>query len=618
MFIRRCVKHDVSSGQTYYFYQLVESYRTERGPRQRVMLNLGADLSLEGSERKELANRIEEIYSGQQPLFTYSEKIERLAQKFAPQLVRKQLIPSVTACTSYDLIHESIPDYATIDLNTLSNEFCRTIGAESIVLHFFNKLGLPGKLKTLGFSESQINLAASTIIGRAVYPKSELSTFEWLQEKTALDELLEVDFQKLKLNQLYKVSDMLWDNRKSIEDHLAITSKHIFGLEEKIILYDITNTHMEGLANANPKAKYGRSKQKRSDSPLVAFGIVLDCDGFPKRSDSFDGNVAETKTFIKMIRSLETGDTFFKPIIVVDAGIASDANLKWCRDNNYPYVVVSKRKTQPMPVGAPTIIVTAEGGDEVRVASVKDTKTNELLLYCESDARGRREKRIKSRSEQYFEQGLQAILDGLSRPRGTKQYNKVCERIGRLKEKHKKVAAYYIVDIDWDKTTDKTTNIKWKKNEEAASKKFTGAYCLRSYATSLTEDQLWKVYMMLTRLEETFRTMKSELGMRPIYHHKEHRVDGHIFISLLAYHLINAARHILAGKNIHLSWGKIREKMATQQRLTTVMKEANGETLYIRNTSKPEPFHKEIYEALGMHSQPLKNSRVNEKIKNMK
>ena len=235
------------------------------------------------------------------------------------------------------------PDYETVDLNSVSTSKSRTIGAESVGLSMFRKLGFEKLLQRLRLSQSQSHLAALPIISRLVHAGSERRTRQWAQHLSGLDELLGTDFCYLSTNALYRISDLLLAHKDRIEDHLKAKERTLFSLQEKIILYDLTNTYFEGTAKKNPKAKRARSKEKRSDCPLVTLGLVIDELGFPKRSKIFRGNVSEPKTLEEMVVSLrgendpprktpeskQGGKKAKKGItVVLDAGIAIEDNLE--------------------------------------------------------------------------------------------------------------------------------------------------------------------------------------------------------------------------------------------------------------------------------------------------
>jgi len=202
-----------------------------------------------------------------------------------------------------------------------------------------------------------------------------------------------------------------------------------------------------------------------------------------------------------------------------------------------------------------------------------------------------------------FEEELIKAQSALSKKNGTKRYEKVIERIGRLKERFKRVAHRYEVTIKKDPETNKAKAINWHLKETEQNN---GVYVLRTNREELKEEQIWNIYNTLTDIEDAFRCMKSELGFRPIHHQREVRADGHIFITVLAYHLLHTIRFKLRRNGIHLSWATIRDQLSSQVRITTTMKRKDGKMIHIRKSSRAELFHKKIYDALKLPHQPGK------------
>ena len=601
MFIRRVPHKNRKNHKEYYTYKLVESIRTERGPRQRDILNLGVGFDLPKDKWKDLANCIEEIISGQKSLFDYPKEITTLARRYARKIIREQA-PVIAER------QDTEPDYATIDLNSVEDEEARTVGAEHVVYETIKQLGIDRKLKELGLNRHQVAASLGVIAGRMIVPGSERATHCWLQNVSALDELMGVDFSNLSLDRVYKVSDWLLKHKQSLEEHLRRTEGQLFALEEKIILYDLTNTFLEGTGKYNPKARYGRSKEKRSDCPLVTLGLVLDMYGFPKKSQIFDGNVSEPKTLETMIGELAGGevseDPLIKPTVVLDAGIASEKNLLWLKDKHYPYIVVSRKKKKEIPSDVTMVAVKKDDNTNtvfVQAGLSKSKETDELELYCHSTDKERKEESINTKFQERFEDELQKARNALHLRNGTKRYDKVVERIGRLKERFKLVSHHYNVSIEKATETDKARNITWSHKK---TEKTSGIYCLRTNRKDLDEQKIWDIYTMLTDIEDAFRCMKSELGLRPIYHQKEIRCDGHIFITLLAYHLLHTIRFQLRQKGVRFCWTTIRRQLSTQVRITTTMKRQDGKVIRIRKSSKAEPVHQVIYDALNLAYQP--------------
>ena len=601
MFIRRVPHKNRKNHKEYYTYKLVESIRTERGPRQRDILNLGVGFDLPKDKWKDLANCIEEIITGQKSFFDYPKAITTIAKRCARKIIREQAYV-------IDAGEDIPPDYATIDLNSVEDEEARTVGAEYVVYETIKELGIDRKLKELGLNRHQVAASLGVIAGRMIVPGSERATHYWLQNVSALDELMGGDFSNLSLDRVYKVSDRLLKHKDTLEDHLRRTEGQLFVLEEKIILYDLTNTFFEGTGKYNPKARYGRSKEKRSDCLLVTLGLVLDMYGFPKKSRIFEGNISEPKTMEMMIRGLAGGeiseDPLIKPTVVLDAGIASEKNLLWLKDKHYPYIVVSRKKKKEIPSDVNMIAVKKDDNKNtvfVQAGLAKSKETDELELYCHSIDKENKEESIKTKFQQRFEAELQKARNALHLRNGTKGYNKVVERIGRLKERFKLVSHHYTISVEKDIETDKAKNITWSPKK---TEKTSGIYCLRTDRKDLDEQQIWDIYTMLTDIEDAFRCMKSELGLRPLYHQKDTRCDGHIFITLLAYHLLHTIRFKLRQKGVRFCWTTIRRQLSTQVRITTTMKRQDGKVIRIRKSSKAEPAHHVIYDALNLPYQP--------------
>jgi transposase len=601
MFIRRVPHKNRRNRKEYYTFKLIESIRTERGPRQRDILNLGIDFDVPKEQWKDLANCIEEIITGQLPLIDYPKVIRNLARRYARKIVRDQA--SVIAERQ-----DIPPDYETIDINSVEDEEARTVGAEYVVYKTIKELEIDRKLRELGLNRHQVAASLGVIAGRMIAPGSERWTHYWLQNVSALDELIGVDFSNLSLDCVYKVSDRLLKHKDALEEHLCSTEGQLFALEEKIILYDLTNTFFEGTGKYNPKARYGRSKEKRSDCPLVTLGLVLDMHGFPKKSRIFEGNVSEPKTLDTMIRGLAGGevseDSMIKPTIVLDAGIASEENVLWLKGKRYPYIVVSRKKKKEIPSDVTMIAVKEDDKTNtvfVQAGLAKNQETDELELYCHSIDKEKKEESIKTKFQQRFEADLLKARNAIDLRNGTKRYDKVVERIGRLKEKYKLVSHCYKVSVEKDSEKDKAKNITWSRKKTG---KTSGIYCLRTDRKDLDEQKIWDIYTMLTDIEDAFRCMKSELGLRPIYHQKEARCDGHIFITLLAYHLLHTIRFKLRQEGVRFCWTTIRHQLSTQVRITTTMRREDGRIIHIRKSSKAEPPHQAIYDALNLSYQP--------------
>jgi hypothetical protein len=633
MYIRLTTqKHN---GETYATHRLVESYRNAQGKvRQQTLLNLGRHFAFPKEQWKLLADRIEEIRQGQQSFIELDPVIEKEAQRIAKLIIskfsetkenqNKNQTNSVTLPKKQqmdlDRIHtdevsdlgeidiKTQVDYQTVDINSLDHQHIRKIGAEHVGLHAAQQLKLDQILFNLGFNQKQIHLALGNIIGRLVQPGSELNTHRYLSEQSALDELLETDFSNLSLNKFYQITDLLFKHKTKIEKALYCRERDLFNFEETITLYDLTNTYFEGRCLSNSKAQYGRSKEKRTDCCIVALGMILDSSGFPKKSEIFPGNIGEPKTLQKMLESL--GDDNKGATVVMDAGIATQENLAWLRSINRNYIVVSRKRNVVMPENTEQVIVKENINNLVQVSMVENKETNELELYCHSKAKAEKTKQMVSKFTSRFESELQKLKEGLDKKGCTKNHEKVIERVGRLKEKYKKVGKLYEISVIADDRNENSIDIRWNRKDDEDQSKNLGIYLLRTNQKDLDERTFWETYTMLTELEAAFRSLKSELGLRPIYHQKENRVDAHLFISIIAYHILHTIRYQLKEKDIHSSWETLREVLDTQCRITTTLQLENGKTVQIRKTNSPDTNQLQIYKALGIDTHPGKTQKA--------
>ncbi|MES0447604.1 MAG: IS1634 family transposase, partial [Desulfobacterales bacterium] len=607
MYIRRTTVKSRKDGRQYYSYRIVESRRTENGVRQSTLLNLGVDFSLPREQWPVLAGRVKDIISGQSTLFELPKDLEAMAQKYAALIITSQKQP--------DSQIDDEPDYREVDINTMEALRPRSVGCEHVALQTFNNLKLDEKLIELGFNGPDVAAAVGTIIGRMCHPGSEKSTLKWLHDKSGLGELIDYDYGKINLDRMYRIADKLYHSKDEIERHLYSQEKQLFGFKETVALYDLTNTYFEGACLGNELAQRGHSKEKRKDCPLVTLGIVLDSSGFPKNSRVFEGNISESKTLAEIISSLDQGGSMglfpqVKPTIVMDAGIATEENIQWLNENGYPYLVVSRKRHREFNEDE-AVVVKEVGNCTVKCQKVLDQETGETLLYCHSSEREKKERAIADRFLQRFEDALHKLDKGLDKKGCLKNYDKVLVRIGRIKQENPRVASRFQIDVEKDEKTGKAIRIKWKQEPNPESKNaHPGVYCLRTSHQELDAKTLWNTYTMLTDLEAVFRSLKSELGLRPIFHQTKERVSAHLFITLIAYHLVHTIRYQLKSKEIHSSWATLREQLSGQSRITVSMRCKTDEMIYVRKSTRPEPMQQEIYNTLGVSHHPGKTIKT--------
>jgi transposase len=296
-----------------------------------------------------------------------------------------------------------------------------------------------------------------------------------------------------------------------------------------------------------------------------------------------------------------------KPVIIMDAGIASTSNIAWLIEHGYQYLVVSRERHAKDPRDQESAVMVRKTEDNsVAVYREIDAETGETRLYCHSELKAKKEQAIRNRFHIRLEEGLDKLNAGLDKKGTTKNYAKILERIGRLREKNSRVAQDYRIEVIADADKNYAIRIEWKREFQSDQKdQHCGVYCLRTNIPDWSEEQLWTTYTMLTEIEATFRSLKTDLGLRPVYHHKEDRVTGHLFITLLAYHLVHTLRYQLKQQGIQLSWDSIRNIMSTQQRITITLPTDDHKTIHLRTTTQAEARHKQLYAALNIKSDPI-------------
>ena len=468
-----------------------------------MILNLGTDFNVPEERWKYLANRIEQIATGQVPLFPCQIDIEDLALLYAKRIISYH--------GKEDKKESS--DYQTVDMDTMDHHDVRSSGAEHVVYETMKTLGLPDLLISLGFNKPALDAAIGVIAAKLIAPSSERATHLWLKNTSAMDDLMETDFSSLSQDRVYKAADMLLKKKETIEKHLRLKESSLFDLTERILLYDLTNTFFEGSGKYNDKACFGNSKEKRSDCPLVTLGLVLDTDGFPKRTEVFPGNVSEPGTLEGIISSLSP-DVQTKPIIIVDAGIATEQNIAWLKDR-YDYIVVSRKKKIDLPLEMVTI--REDNRRCIRAGIIRNE--DEAMLVCHSTDKEIKETGIQNRFEKRFEEELTKVYHALNKKHGTKTYDKVIEKIGRLKERYKRIARRYEITVT--KNGSLAISVTWQKKPE---EHYPGMYVLRSNRIDFTEQEFFDIFSMLTDIEDAFRSMKSELGLRPVCQRRRENV----------------------------------------------------------------------------------------------
>jgi transposase len=622
MYIKKVRKQNKGSKRIYDYLHLVENIRTEKGPRQRLILNLGA-LNIAEVQYKELANCIEGMLSGQQSLFSADRKIEKYARDAVRRILEKtsrdQAIPGARKAG----ISGVSSDYQMVDVSSFEAAEPRSIGPEHVCHEMWKRLGINDVLLSKGVSSRQLPLLEALVVGRLVAPGSERCTQRWAEGRSAIYELVGIPLRG-SLNSFYRASDTLFKCKEELETHLAQCEAEMFSLPECMCFFDLTNTYLEGRALRNRKAKRGHSKEKRTDCKLLTLALIVDEQGFAKYSHLYPGNQHEPKTLSEMIESLVAArpNLARHRTVIMDAGIATEEAIEYLRENRFHYIVVNRSKAGFTSADAEDMKVIAEDKSrDFRVEVARREESNETWLLCRSTGRLKKDTGIRHRQEEIFLERLAYFKAGLTMKNRTKKYTKIMEIIGRLREKYPRASKLYDVTVVPDKNQEpektNAADIVWRKRTRYDDNTgLEGCYVLRTDRTDLSDQEIWKTYVMLTRIEKAFRSLKSSLGLRPNFHQLEWRADAHMFISVLAYHILHTIEYQLRSHGDNRSWDTIRETLSTHQRLTieyTVKEQDSIQRHHLRLCSRPEMEHQMIYQRLGLSDLPLSRKSVSVK-----
>ena len=400
------------------------------------------------------------------------------------------------------------------------------------------------------------------------------------------------------LTNLYRINDLLDQQDQTIQHALFQKERTLFNLPETIVFYDLTNTFYHGKAHGEYLA-YGRSKQKRSDCPLVTLGLVLDGAGFPRTCEVLPGNVSEPGTLKKAMERLETTVKDHKPSIVMDAGIATEANIRWLAAHGYPWICVHRGRRPLPPEREPDETLRTQANYQVRAWKLKQTES-ETQLYIVSEGRRHKEEQIAHGKRTRFEEKLQKLHDGLSKPYHMKRLNKVTEKVGRLKEQYKRISAQYEITVKKGADS-KAKAVTWVRKAQAEqADDALGGYVLRTSHTDWSLQNVITTYWRLNEVEATFRSLKSELGLRPLHHFKDERIAAHLNISVYAYHGVHLIRTRLKAEGIHLSWQSLRQQLSQWRRVTTTIRDVEGRQIENRQDERPSPALAKIARIVGV------------------
>lgn len=587
--------------------QLVDGVRTPQGVKQRIVISL-ADLKIDKSIRKSVAKRVSEMLHSQEALIDAPPDVERLASHIVQRIRiqgRWQYAQKVAKVPS-----EANQGVAQVFVDEVTHTDHGELGPVLAGLHAWEELSLSKTLKKSGFTQKQIHSAMVSVINRLADPASEHRLPAWVGS-TALPDLLDVDLLFASKDRFYRISDKLLEYQDAISKDLNARETSLFNLKRTIVLYDLTNTYFEGLQENNPKSKHGgKSKEKRNDCPQMVIALAIDGEGFVLGHRVYEGNTSDSTTLVDMVSSLrEQFPCEEKPTVIVDGGISSNGNLKALRAAGFHYLVASRRqqRNQYEEVFNEAEFTPIPGRDKrLEVSVYAREEGDEVLLFCRSEGRANKEQAIHDKATLRFETDLVKLNKRLAAGR-LKNPDKIHQSLGRLKERHHRVSRHYKLEVKPSKQ-DAAAQVVWQRIKDPSP--FHGGYILRTSRKDLSPEEIWKTYITLTRVEYSFCCLKSDLGLRPVFHQNEPRCDAHIWITILAYHLLNFIQYKLRQQGDNRSWATLVRILRTHQYCTVVLPTVEGPVINLRRAGVPDQDQKEIYQKLGINIKNLPVTKV--------
>ena len=514
-----------------------------------------------------------------------------------------------------------------VDTDTLEHKDARDIGAEWLCLQAIRQLEFDKFLLSLGWSRDDVKIAIAHLIVRTVYTPSELKSMRIMRDNSAVCQLLDLAMDAVTHRKVYSVADWFLKEKVKIEKYLCHKTDDLFKPTNRIMLFDLTNFYFEGRKENSRKAKFGRSKEKRSDCKLLVLALAINTDGFIRYSSVLEGNTADPKSLPDMVDKLTRENPAKcaddeKVLVVIDAGIATEENLKLIKEKGYNYLCVSRKALTEYTVDAAAKTVTVHDCRE-RPIKLQEVHTDgeDYYLKIDSPAKALKEESMNRKFKKGFEDGLQAIAASIAKKGGTKKRDAVLKRIGKLEGKYPSIARYYQIDVS-DDGKGKVTEVRWQLH--LPEKQVFGTYFLRTNVKKIDEKTTWDYYNLIREIESTNRQTKTDLNLRPIYHRKDDRSDAHLFLGLLSYWIVNTIRHQMKKVNEARKeadpdpkaeyptpyWTEIVRIMQTQKSITSEAINALGEKVKMRICSTPTEQAADIYSMLKYKTTPFRRIKI--------
>jgi transposase len=568
MFLRR--NRRKKNGESYVYWTLVESVRTARGPRQRIVATIGKLPGLDAEARVGWEH-IAEILGGR-------ARHEDFLNSRRPDP----------------------PEWATVDVKGVSVERLRRFGDVYLGLalwrrlrldKFFNDAMEPGREEI-----PWATMAAIMALARFCSPSSELQISDFWYGKTALDDLLGVGADKVNDDRLYRALDALLPHKDDLFGHMQKTYGELFGTAFDILLYDITSTYFEGTGASNPQARRGYSRDSRPDCVQVCIGLVVTPEGLPLAYEVFDGNRADVTTVDEIVEVMREKYGHERRVWVMDRGMVSEDNLEDLRAAGASYLVATPKS---MLKRFERALLDAdwehvESDVEVKMCTAPED-TRETFVLCRSKGRREKEKAMRERQIKGLEEGLAKLKVRIEAPmRALRDRDKANRRIGRLFQRFSRAAHLYAVTIgevaDRNHKSGKRLSLRIKVRDDLRQwvEEADGYYLLRTNLEDQDARTLWKTYIGLTQIEDCFRITKHDMGLRPIFHHREDRTQAHILVCFLALAMWRTLQQWMEGCGLGTAPRKLLEEMAEVRSMDVVLPTRAGQPIRLRTVSRPE------------------------------
>jgi transposase len=575
-------------GKDHTYWSLVETTRTPDGPRQRTLCYLG---ELNSSAQARWLKTIE----------VFNEQGETQQLKLFPSLVK---VPA------------DDPQVARVLLNKVRLERTRQFGACWLGLELWKRLELD-RFFEQAMDEQEANVpwsrvAAVLAINRLCAPGSELAIEERWYPSTALDDLLGIPEGKLNDTRLYRCLDRILPHKTKLEKHLKQRYGELFGADFDVLLYDLTSTYVEGAAEKNPMMRRGYSRDHRPDCEQLVLALIVNSEGFPFSYETFDGNRADVSTMETILRMVERKYGKARRIWVFDRGIVSEENLQAIRQRGGQYLVGTPRRQMKQFEAELLKGDWTQVRPEVEVKKVAIPQGEETFILCRTSGRQEKEKAIRNRFSTRMEDALQRLAKSIESGR-LKDRHKIERRLGGIQARHPQVNDLYQVVL---RQTPEGVRLSWSIKEDRKIWRGLreGAYMLRTNLQAGTAEELWLRYMQLTEAEASFRALKSELSIRPLFHQREPRVKAHVMVAFLGYALWVTLKHLLkrrpaivpqpsrtGGNHAQpLSARKALELLSTLHSADIVLPTTDGREIRLRRITETTAEQKSLLQQLGL------------------